>query len=223
MTPPKVESKILLLRHDIDADMEAALEIAYIEHELQIKSTYFFMIQSPIYNLFSRRNMEIVREISTLSHEIALHSDVCFKFDVKEEISSFVRKEIVVLEKLIDKKVFSVSYHQPRKNALVQNSDFIEEGFISAYTDVQIKPLKYVSDSNREMSVKEIADSCKDGVLSSRSLGVHLLIHPMWWIYEQPTTNLVWNEVIKENFYSSQKQLLSTERAFGDQRSLELS
>ena len=32
----------LILRHDIDFDIKAAYEIAVIEHELNVKSTFFF-------------------------------------------------------------------------------------------------------------------------------------------------------------------------------------
>ena len=32
----------LILRHDIDFDIKAAYEIALIEHEINVKSTFFF-------------------------------------------------------------------------------------------------------------------------------------------------------------------------------------
>lgn len=51
---------------------------------------------------------------------------------------------------------------------------------------------------------------------------IQLLIHPMWWVYEDPNTEAVWNEVFKSNFEQTQAQLLLTERAFGPKRKLEI-
>src|SRR4051812_6000720 len=52
--------KICYLRHDIDADVTAALKLAEIENSLGIRATYFFMLRSPVYNLFSRFNQKLV-------------------------------------------------------------------------------------------------------------------------------------------------------------------
>lgn len=46
-------SPLLILRHDIDMELEAALKMALIESELGIHSTLFFMVSCPIYNVFS--------------------------------------------------------------------------------------------------------------------------------------------------------------------------
>jgi len=47
------ESSLCLLRHDVDADLAAAHDMATIENNLDIHSTYFVMMRSPLYNLFS--------------------------------------------------------------------------------------------------------------------------------------------------------------------------
>ena len=54
----------VLLRHDIDGDIEAALKMASIENELEIRSTYFLMLRSPCYNLLSRTNVSAICKIS---------------------------------------------------------------------------------------------------------------------------------------------------------------
>ena len=43
----------LYLRHDVDLSLEAALEMARIEHELGVRATYFLMTESGFYNLDS--------------------------------------------------------------------------------------------------------------------------------------------------------------------------
>ena len=60
------EGGIILLRHDVDNDVQAARKMAFLENKLGIRSTYFLMTRSPIYNLFSRHNQDAVEEILKL-------------------------------------------------------------------------------------------------------------------------------------------------------------
>jgi|688.fasta_scaffold245612_1 hypothetical protein len=214
----KKDSRALLLRHDVDADMEAALSLALIEHELGMKSTYFFMTQSPVYNLFSRRNLRVVRRILSMSHEIGLHSDVCDRHSSRDDIFEDVKKEMTNLSIMLGTEIKSVSFHQPTTNALNHTTDYSHDGFISAYNDKSINKLKYISDSNRRKTVSEITQECFMPSVENQETGVQLLIHPMWWIYDEATTSLVWDRVIEENLIAAQEQLLATERAYGDRR-----
>jgi hypothetical protein len=209
----------LLLRHDLDADMEAALEMARMEFDLGIKSTYFVMTQSPIYNLFSRRNLMIVDRIRSMSHEIGLHSDVCHRYKSRGDIITAVKLEMKSLSIMLQAKVRSVSFHQPNTTALSYTTDYSTDGFISAYNEKKMKELMYISDSNRSKSTSEMSQEIL-GVIGDKTWnGVQLLIHPMWWVYKESTTDKVWNRVIQENLLAAQEQLLATERAYGSRRS----
>ena len=214
--------KTLLLRHDVDADMEAALNLALIEHELGVKSTYFFMTQSPVYNVFSRRNMQIVDRIYSMSHEIGLHSDVCDRHANQEDIFADINNEIISFSKMIEIKINSVSFHQPTLNGLNHTTDYMLDGYISAYNEARIRKLKYISDSNRKKSVSQITEECLTFAEENQGIGVQLLIHPMWWIYDEATTDLVWDRVIEENLIATQEQLLATEKAFGNRRKFKI-
>jgi len=55
--------KVCLLRHDIDADLEAARDMALMESRVGVRATYFLMLRSPIYNLFGRANSQFVHQI----------------------------------------------------------------------------------------------------------------------------------------------------------------
>src|SRR6056297_1769925 len=57
----------IFLRHDIDLLPQNALEIAKIEHNLGIHSTYFFRIIPKTFN------PEIIKQIADLGHEIGYH------------------------------------------------------------------------------------------------------------------------------------------------------
>lgn len=41
----------VILRHDVDADLEAAVAMAEIERDLGLTTTYFLMLASPLYSL----------------------------------------------------------------------------------------------------------------------------------------------------------------------------
>jgi len=71
-----------LIRHDVDGDLMAALDMAKIENELGIKSTYFLLHTAPYYGIMQNgvlhRNEEalaIYLEIQALGHEVAVHTD----------------------------------------------------------------------------------------------------------------------------------------------------
>lgn len=46
----------VILRHDVDTDLRKALEMAKLECQYGIKSTYFVLLTSNFYNLYSYRN-----------------------------------------------------------------------------------------------------------------------------------------------------------------------
>ena len=71
----------LVLRHDIDLSLRPALEIARIEHEQGVQATYFVLLRSPFYNVFSRSNAEMMSQIHGYGHQIATHIDLAFYDD----------------------------------------------------------------------------------------------------------------------------------------------
>jgi len=44
------------LRHDVDWSPKEALRVAQIEDELEIRSSFFFLLNSPFYNVFEEEN-----------------------------------------------------------------------------------------------------------------------------------------------------------------------
>jgi hypothetical protein len=71
---PSANNK-LLLRHDIDFSVEHAYKLAIIEADLDVRSTFFFMLTSNMYNLMSRRNCDLISDIRDMGHKIAIHFD----------------------------------------------------------------------------------------------------------------------------------------------------
>jgi hypothetical protein len=198
--------KVILLRHDIDVDLEAALQLAKIENELNIVSTYFIMLRSPMYNLFSRANINIVKEIISLGHKLALHYDAFNA--VGSTLQQDVDLEIDILNKVFNVDISTVSFHQPC-------TDIINNNFkIRQINTYDMKDIFYISDSN-----------ANDRVLNTKLLfqyeKIQILVHPMWWIMDDfVSTEKSWDNSIMNNFYREEKQLLLTERAYGEKRCL---
>ena len=65
-------SNVMLIRHDIDFSVDLALEIAAFEKDIGITTTYFFMMSSAFYNIFSLRNQKSINEIKKMGHKISL-------------------------------------------------------------------------------------------------------------------------------------------------------
>jgi len=63
----------VLLRHDVDMSLEAALTMAELEAERDVQATYFLMTRSDFYNLDSRSGVAALARLGELGHRVGLH------------------------------------------------------------------------------------------------------------------------------------------------------
>ncbi|MEX0596956.1 MAG: hypothetical protein WD512_10700 [Candidatus Paceibacterota bacterium] len=77
---------IVFVKHDVECDIDRALDVATIENSNGIRSTYYFQ-----FDVFES-NVDKVRKIADLGHEIAYHYDVldAAKGDVDLAIKTFI-------------------------------------------------------------------------------------------------------------------------------------
>jgi len=64
----------LLLRHDVDLSLDAALRLAELEAESGASATYFLMTESVFYNLASQEGVRAIARLRELGHRIGLHA-----------------------------------------------------------------------------------------------------------------------------------------------------
>ena len=64
----------LILRHDVDLSLEAALSLARLEAEAGARATYFLMTESVFYNLASPVGEAALEELRSLGHAVGLHA-----------------------------------------------------------------------------------------------------------------------------------------------------
>jgi hypothetical protein len=213
--PARLEGEpVCLLRHDIDADLGAAATLAELEAELGVRSTYFVMLRSPVYNLLGRANHRLVRRILELGHWLGLHYDQGFLPDERRSVHDWVELEADVLARMFDTKIGAVSFHQPGP-AVLQN-DLKLQRHVNTYDRDDLRGFAYVSDSNMIWRDQPAIELFR-GAVHPR---LHLLVHPLWWVSDEPgtTTFEAFDRALLANWRRSQEQMLATERAYGPER-----
>ena len=204
---------VCLLRHDVDADLGAAAAMARLERQFGIRSTYFLMTRSPLYNLMSRANHTLVEDIIQCGHWIGLHFDHGFHPRL-EHSDGWIEYEASLLEKLFGISVHAVSFHQPGPEVLRGE---VSTGWrVNTYDKQKLAGFSYASDSNRQW----LWSAPQEIFSSGDHPKLQLLIHPMWWMHPHQTTEDVWDQVIVDNFERAQQQLIACERAYGSPRKL---
>jgi len=174
-------TKPCILCHDIDYDMEKALKFAKIESEsFSIHTTYFVMLNTNFYNVFSNSILSMLKEMIIMGHEIGLHFDeTCYypphnNIDYDCDLKEHIKKEINLLEQIIEQPVKAISMHRPSKFTLEAN--IVIPGVVNRYSQTFFKDFKYVSDSRHNW--REDVESI---VSSQQYEKLHILTHPFWY------------------------------------------
>jgi hypothetical protein len=178
-------SKVIFLRHDVDIQIENALNMAIIEAKLGISATYFFRIHAQ-YNLLSLKNYEIMQKILELGHEIGLHHEVDFAKLVNKDEKNMLRMVKKVFELITEQKVKGLTHHEPCRSSKLVNDDNLKEFDFEyeGYSPKFIKNLKYISDSSCRWREGCMCEFIKKGVPK-----LYILIHPIWWFDKSPIQN----------------------------------
>ena len=171
------EQRCVILRHDIDYDINQALKMAEIEAENGIKSTYFVMITSDFYNIHSMDTRIKIKRIVELGHEIGVHYDELAYPEAVGKIDAIVKRieyEKELLQGDIGTDITVVSMHRPSKGIL--EGDITIPGMINSYGKTFFYDFKYVSDSRRKWR-----ESVEKYIETEEYERIHILTHPFWY------------------------------------------
>ena len=168
--------RVVIMRHDIDFCTFSALKIAELENKMDVKSTFFFLVNTSFYNLHSQEHYLNVCKILDLGHNIGLHFDTSFYN--KKECEKYCKKEIKVLEKLFGIKTNIISFHRPTKSFLNLNKKFA--GYEHTYMKKYTKNMFYCSDSQGAWLYNQPENIIKNNLYKSE-FKIQLLTHPIWW------------------------------------------
>ena len=168
----------VLMRHDVDMDIGLALEMARIESELRIQSTFFFLLSTDHYNVFSKEGSSAVNKILGLGHHLGLHFDCAsYPKDLnEEELARACSQEADILERWFSKQIKIVSFHRPN-DIVLKGDPSISSPRKHTYMPLYTESIKYVSDSTGKWrygfptKIEEFKNKAP----------LHILTHPIWW------------------------------------------
>ena len=150
----------LFLRHDVDLSLDAALAMARLEAEMDVRATYFLMTRSVFYNLASREGDAAVEELRSLGHAVAHHA-------VHPHVDLDGRFDAVV------------AWHNPDAAYMRAPVDGAANVMAAPWFD----PAHYRSDSNQHWR----SGSPLEGLRRREPSWLQLLIHPEIWVYPGET------------------------------------
>jgi hypothetical protein len=156
----KPEPGDLFLRHDVDLSLEAAVEMARIEHEAGARATYFLMRESAFYNLDSHVGVAARQQLRQWGHHVGLHAvhprtDFDGRFDPV------------------------LAWHNP-------DPEYVHEpvaGAVNVMEAPWFTKGNYRSDSNQHWREGCPHDELRAGAFE----WLQLLVHPEIWVYEGAT------------------------------------
>lgn len=168
----------MLWRHDVDIDMDRAVTMAKMESEVGIRATYFILLRSEFYNLLEPRQMESVREIISLGHNIGLHFDArAYNIRSESDLEPPLASEKRFLEENLEHSIDVFSFHITTP-LLLSFRKTSYSGMTNTYGGTfQDGHIPYCSDSNgiwRHDRLKDFLQEHKDGPFQ-------VLTHPVWW------------------------------------------
>lgn len=173
----KTAEKSVILRHDVDMCLEKAVRMSEIEKELiGGGSTYFVLLTSDFYNVYSKASRRCIREIIQNGGRIGLHFDeMQYEASDEEALKERILEELETLSNVVGMRVDAVSMHRPSQQILSSNIDIPE--VVNSYAPCYFKQMKYLSDSRRHWR-EEV-----DRIISAAEYPhLHILTHPFWYM-----------------------------------------
>lgn len=170
-----IYEKCVILRHDVDFTLDKALQMAIIENSLGIKSTYFILLSTDFYNVFSKQSFKKLQQIMQLGHEIGLHFDEK-RYNIKtiNDMEKHIENELNIISDLLNYQVNVISMHRP--SDLVLENDIQFKNIINSYSFKFFKSMKYISDSRMNWREDPI-----EIIKSDNYQKLHILTHPFWY------------------------------------------
>ena len=179
--------KFAIMRHDVEYSVERAYELARVESSMDFTSTYFFQWTNNSYNILSRKNKDLIKDIHERGHNIGLHFALNGMTDM-EQIRNQILKEIRILNELFGFTIDTFSIHRPSKDVLRENIKL--PGIINAYQDEFFTFGENVTEKS-EVEVKYLSDAnhiWRYGYPDEKNIlsydKVQILTHPFAWCKE---------------------------------------
>lgn len=179
--------KFVIMRHDVEYSVDRAYALAKVEESMDFSSNYFFQWTNNSYNILSRRNMDMIKDMHERGHVIGLHFALNGLTDM-EQIRKKIVQEMGILSEMFGFQITQFSVHRPSKDVLRENIKL--HGILNAYQDdfftfaenvTEDTPVKvkYLSDANH---IWRYGYPDEKNILGHDK--VQILTHPFAWTKE---------------------------------------
>lgn len=209
--------RCVILRHDVDNSLKDAVKFAELEFKNNVKSTYFILLSTNLYNIFSKESRCMINDLKSMGHEIGLHFDE-EKYDVHnvDELKKYAKKEMSILSAELEMNIDVISMHRPSKWVLEKNIHF--ENAHNSYGKVFFEQFKYISDSRMNWREDVL------GIIESQKCDkLHILTHAFWYKDEAVPPNSILKGFInskKFELYQSLKNNIRDLQEFIDENEI---
>jgi hypothetical protein len=156
-------------RHDVDYNLSCARQMAYLENQNGIKSTYYFRSIGEDYDTSSDEFVGTVEFCRSLGHELGFHIDLMLEREAYVP-AMYVRRQFEIQSRFVRKYISGarVSFHAPPRSALWRDYVGLEHAMGSRWEG------KYIADSRGMFRLSP------EAFLSSR-IAVQINLHAEWW------------------------------------------
>lgn len=181
------KDSFIIMRHDVEYSVERAYELARVEQSMDFVSTYFFQWTNNSYNILSRRNMDMIKDMHERGQHIGLHFALNGMTDMAQVRKQIV-KEMNILSEMFGFQINEFSIHRPSKDVLRENIKL--EGLLNAYQDDFFTFAEKITEET-PVAVKYMSDAnhiWRYGYPDAENIKgydkVQILTHPFAWCRE---------------------------------------
>ena len=172
--------KCIILRHDIDFNLEYAFELAKLNYKNKIISHFFFIPNCVHYNLFEEKNLKIIDNIINMGHIVGLHYN-------DSKILNFDQQ--FALLKKANKKISNIySIHKFGSNKIHIN----KINYINFYSQKYM--IKYFADSGGSF---RFGSPKNEKEMLNGKISFQLNLHPIWWVNNTNKHKIIVKNIIK--------------------------
>ena len=171
------ENCTFFLRHDVDISIKKAVELAEIEADKNLHSTYYILLSSPFYNALCDTNIQRIKTIRELGMGIGLHYDPSLCKDGNDRMVSEIVMQTRLLESYIGElNGISVTFHKPVMGKEVDEELIKKLDEVDIYCPNYDTRFKYISDSGHNWR-----ENPHDTFVECDY--VHMNTHPEWYTH----------------------------------------
>lgn len=177
----KATERFCVIRHDVEFSVDRAFNLALIEQDLGIQTSYMFQIRNNCYNTFSDINLKKINAIADMGHHIGLHAHMSGLRNINN-INLYIQNDIKILSSLLGLKINRFSFHRPKKDHLEKNVNIpnvintYNEKYFHLTNNLKNLNITYLADSQHKWNYGYPAD-----LDFTKTNKLQLLTHPYSW------------------------------------------